>query len=179
MKTKDVIVLSYQKEWKEAFLKIKDELNQVLKDKDVRIEHVGSTSVEGLAAKPVIDIDIIILRTDFEDIKRKLEVLDYHHEGNLGILDREAFKYVNKSHLMKHHLYVCPIDSDEYQRHLSFRDWLKTHPEDREAYGSLKMMLAKKYPHDIDRYMEEKSPLIEEIYQKIKKKELPVSTRSS
>lgn len=169
MKTKHVVVMPYQQEWKDAFLVIKDELLSVLKDLSVRIEHVGSTSVEGLAAKPVIDIDVIIKRSDFDVVKKRLASIGYHHEGDLGILDREAFKYEDKLHLMKHHLYICPIDSQEYRRHLSFRNWLSTHPEDRDAYGALKMKLAKKYPYDIDSYIDEKSPLIEEIYQKIKK----------
>lgn len=168
MKTKCVEVVPYQEEWKKAFLKIKSELDQVLHDVDVRIEHVGSTSVVGLPSKPIIDIDIIIERSDFSLVKERLESIAYHHEGDLGITDREAFKYVDKPHLLKHHLYVCPKDSQEYQRHISFRDWLNHHEEDKVAYGKLKIALAKKYPTDIDSYVMGKTSFIENIYQKIK-----------
>lgn len=167
MKTKEVIVVPYNPLWKEAFLAIKEELDRVLFSYTQKIEHVGSTSVEGLYSKPIIDIDIIIKREDFDHVKKELESIGYHHEGDLGICDREAFKYENKSHLMKHHLYVCPEDSMEYKRHLAFRDYLRSHPADRNHYGLLKVEIAKKYPHDIDRYIEEKSPLISSIYQKI------------
>lgn len=167
MKTKDVIVVPYDPLWKDAFLAIKDELDRVLFSYELKIEHVGSTSVEGLHAKPIIDIDVIIKRVDFDGVKKALASIGYYHEGDLGICDREAFKYENKSHLMKHHLYVCPEESMEYKRHLAFRDYLRSHPDEMIQYGLLKMMLATKYPQDIDRYIEEKSPFISSIYQKI------------
>ena len=57
------------------------------------------------------------------DYKSALEKIGYHHEGNLGIIGREAFKYDGKEHLRKHHLYVCPVDSPELKRHIAFRDY--------------------------------------------------------
>lgn len=167
MKTKHVIVLPYDPTWKDAFCRIKQELEKALLSSILTIEHVGSTSVEGLPSKPIIDIDIIIKRDTFDDVKMRLASIGYRHEGDLGILDREAFTYVGKEHLMKHHLYVCPEDSMEYQRHRAFRDYLRTHPVDRDHYGQLKMELAKKYPQDIEGYILEKTPFIESIYQKI------------
>jgi GrpB-like predicted nucleotidyltransferase (UPF0157 family) len=149
-----------------AFHQIKIELEEVLKDHIISIEHVGSTSVINLAAKPIIDIDIVI-NNNFEQVKMLLEGLDYIHEGDLGIKGREAFKYKHKAHLMKHHLYVCNHDSLELKRHLMFKDYLNKHPEDAKAYGDLKLSLALKYPYDIEKYIEFKSPFIEEIYQKI------------
>ena len=153
--------------WKDCFDVIRRELDQVLKSFALSIEHVGSTSIIGCPAKPIIDIDVIIKRDDFDIVKKKLEAFGYHHEGNLGIIDREAFKYEDKRHLMKHHLYVCPEDSMEYIRHLAFRDYLRTHDHERDIYGKLKMELASKYPQDIDRYIEGKTPFISSIYQKI------------
>lgn len=167
MKTKDVIVLPYDPLWKDGFSDIRRELDQVLKSFALSIEHVGSTSIASCPAKPIIDIDVIINRDDFDIVKKKLEAFGYHHEGNLGIIDREAFKYEDKRHLMKHHLYVCPEDSMEYIRHLAFRDYLRTHDDERDIYGKLKMELASKYPQDIDRYIEGKTPFISSIYQKI------------
>ena len=141
MGTKYVVVLPYDEAWKKDFEEIKAELMAVLDGLVLSVEHVGSTSVPGLAAKPIIDIDVIIEDTDcFEKVKTALETIGYQHEGDLGIPGREAFKYHGKEHLRKHHLYVCAKDSDELKRHLSFRDYLRTHPEAVKEYGRIKLM---------------------------------------
>lgn len=98
MRTNHVIVEEYNPEWKNAFELIKNELLTVLNGKIDSIEHVGSTSVEGLAAKPIIDIDIVI-DNNFEEVKKALESIGYIYEGDLGIRGREAFAYKNKPHL--------------------------------------------------------------------------------
>ena len=69
---------------------------------------------------------------EFQDVKSRLKNLGYYHEGDLGIKDREAFGYNEKHEFMTHHLYVCPRDSEELKRHITFRDYLKIHKEDRE-----------------------------------------------
>ena len=168
MGTKHVVVLPYDEAWKKDFEEIKAELMAVLDGLVLSVEHVGSTSVPGLAAKPIIDIDVIIEDTDcFEKVKTALETIGYQHEGDLGIPGREAFKYHGKEHLRKHHLYVCAKDSDELKRHLSFRDYLRTHPEAVKEYGRIKEEGARLYPNDIDSYIEYKAPFIENIYEKI------------
>ena len=168
MATKHVVVLPYDEQWKQNFIMIKDELASAVGQLAMRIEHVGSTSVPGLAAKPVIDIDVVIEDQGcFENVKAALETIGYHHEGDLGIPGREAFKYDGKDHLRKHHLYVCSKDAAELKRHISFRDYLRAHPEAVEEYGRIKIEGAELYPYDIDRYIEHKSPFIEGIYQLI------------
>lgn len=97
----------------------------------IGVEHVGSTSVEGMSAKPCIDIDVIIKDySAFDIIVSRLEMIGYIYEGNLGIEDREAFKYFNKPHLRTHHLYVCPQKSEELYRHITFRDFLRNNVDD-------------------------------------------------
>jgi GrpB-like predicted nucleotidyltransferase (UPF0157 family) len=167
MRTKQVIVLPYDPKWKDEFEKLKAYLEAALEDSIFSIEHVGSTSVEGLSAKPIIDIDIVIESYDkFKEVNSRLEIVGYRHEGDLGIKDREAFKYDDKPEFMVHHLYVCTKDSQELRRHITFRDYLRTHKKDREMYSSVKLDAAAKYPADIDSYIEEKSPCINEIYKK-------------
>jgi len=164
---KKVIVVPYDEKWKEEFERIKAELWGVLSGHILEIEHVGSTSVEGLSAKPIIDIDVVIQDyNSFEAVKQKLAQIGYIYEGDLGIKDRQAFKYDEKPHLMKHHLYVCPEYSEELRRHIAFRDYLRLHPEDRDWYGAVKTLAAKRYPEDIDRYMIAKSPCAVEIINK-------------
>lgn len=165
MKTKHVIVEDYNPEWKNEFERIADELMTVLGQKIISIEHVGSTSVQGLAAKPVIDIDIVI-DNNFLEVKEVLESAGYHHEGDLGIPGREAFRYDDKPHLMKHHLYVCNKENEELHRHITFRDYLRQHEEEKERYSAIKKQMALKFPYDIDSYIEGKQPVILEIYKK-------------
>ena len=165
MRTARVRVLPYDPAWKTAFEEIKQELEAAIGDYVIAIEHVGSTSVEGLAAKPCIDIDVIIKDYSiFDTVVAKLDDIGYIHEGNLGIKDREAFKYTDKPHLYQHHLYVCPSQSDELRRHITFRDFLRSHPEEAKKYGEVKMEAAKLFPNDIDKYIEYKSSCIEDMY---------------
>ena len=165
---KQVVVVPYDDAWKTDFVAIRDELNDALNGLAQNIEHVGSTSVEGLSAKPVIDIDVVIRdRSDLKYVIASLQTIGYTHEGDLGIPGREAFKYEGKEHLRKHHLYVCAQDADELKRHLSFRDYLRSHPDAVAEYSKIKEEGARLYPWDIDRYIAHKSPFIESVYHKI------------
>ena len=168
MATKHVVVLPYDEQWKRDFIMIKDELTSVLRQLALRIEHVGSTSVEGLSAKPIIDIDVVIKDYNvFEEVVSALGTIGYRHEGDLGIAGREAFKYDGKDHLRKHHLYVCPENSPELKRHIVFRDYLRTHLDAMREYSRIKEEGARLYPYDIDRYIEHKAPFIEKTYKEI------------
>ena len=165
MRTPKVVVLPYDEEWIFDFEKIKNELEKALGDLIVGIEHVGSTSVKGLSAKPCIDIDIIIKNYSvFESVVNELNQIGYIHEGDLGIKDREAFKYSDKQHMPKHHLYVCPAYSEELRRHITFRDFLRKDPDAARRYSAVKEEAARLFPSDIDKYIEYKSPCIKELY---------------
>lgn len=165
METKNVIVLPYDPKWKNDFDEIKQELVNAIGDLIVSIEHVGSTSVEGLSAKPIIDIDVVISDYSvFDNVVSKLSTIGYIHKGDLGIKDREVFKYSDKPHLLKHHLYVCPQNSKELLRHITFRDFLRSNPEAVKKYSKVKENAAKLFPDNMDKYIEYKSPCIEELY---------------
>ena len=165
MQTKKVVVVPYDEAWKNAFEEIKNEIEAEIGDLILGIEHIGSTSVEGLSAKPCIDIDVIIKDYSvFDAVAKKLGTIGYIHEGDLGIQDREAFKYSNKPHLMMHHLYVCPQDSKELHRHITFRDFLRHNPEAVRKYSLVKEKTAELFPCDINKYIEYKTPCIAELY---------------
>ena len=165
---KHVVVRPYDASWAQDFLDIRRELEEALSGLALRIEHVGSTSVPGLSAKPIIDIDVVIRDGSvLPAVIEAMESIGYHHEGNLGIPGREAFKYEGKEHLRKHHLYVCTQDSPELRRHIIFRDFLRENPDAVLRYSTVKEEGAARYPYDIDKYIEYKSPLIEEIYRKL------------
>ena len=168
MGAKKVLVTAYDDSWPVRFYEICHELKAALAGLYLHIEHVGSTSVKGLSAKPVIDIDVVISEnTVFSKVVSALEGTGYHHEGDLGISGREAFKYENKEHLMKHHLYVCMENTRELKRHLMFRDYLRSHPEAVYEYSRIKEEGAALYPEDIDSYIKHKAPFIERIYKEI------------
>ena len=165
MRTRKVIVLPYDEAWKATFIDIKNEIESAIGNLIIGVEHVGSTSVEGMSAKPCIDVDVIIKDyTVFDAVVDKLASIGYIHEGDLGIDGREAFKYMDKPHLMTHHLYVCPQNSEELRRHITFRDFLRSNAEAVRKYSSVKEAAAAMFPNDIDKYIEYKSPCIEELY---------------
>nr|WP_314098977.1 GrpB family protein [uncultured Lachnoanaerobaculum sp.] len=166
MRTKNVVVEKWNPKWKDEFERIVDSLGKDVIYNSIKIEHVGSTSVEGLSAKPIIDLDIVIENNKFEIIKRLLNDKGYKHEGDLGIEGREAFSYSGKEELMTHHLYVCPKDSKELFKHITFRDFLKNNPDLASEYSKVKEQAAVLYPDDIDKYMEFKSEIIEKIYKR-------------
>lgn len=165
MRTETVIVLPYDPQWRADFEAIRAELQEAVGELALSIEHVGSTAVEGLSAKPIIDIDLVI--SDASALPLAVERLGkagYVHEGDLGIEGREAFRYSGKPHLRTHHLYVCPRDSKELFRHITFRDFLRTHPDAVRQYSQVKETSARLFPHDIDKYMEYKGPCIAALY---------------
>lgn len=163
---KHIEVLEYNPIYKIKFEEIKKEILPFLSNYIINIEHIGSTSVVNLYSKPIIDINIIIKEDMFDIVKAQLLLCGYSHEGNQGIAGREVFKYTNKGHLMKHHLYVCNDNSLELKKHLIVRGFLTHNKEYRDQYSQLKINLAKKYPNDIDNYINGKESLLFTIYQK-------------
>ena len=128
------------------------------------IDHVGSTAVPGLAAKPIIDIDVLLRSsTDLPLVMHRLAELGYEHRGDLGVSGREAFRV--KSSVIQHHLYVCPPGNREYSRHIAFRDYLRAHPVDANAYVCLKRELAEKFGEDREAYSQAKSEFVQRILQ--------------
>jgi GrpB-like predicted nucleotidyltransferase (UPF0157 family) len=174
MPAKKIIIEPYSPEWPLVFEKLREVYQLHLGNYILDIQHVGSTSVPGLAAKPVLDIDIIIAhKENFTEIVRILHSLGYWHNGNQGITDREAFKrssenvpFLDVQHVWPaHHLYVCPHDSISLKNHLTLRNYLRQHPEKAKAYETLKKQLAEENPHDISRYIAGKTSFITAIVQ--------------
>ena len=132
-----VRLLEHQISWESEAVRAIGRLKAVLGDVSVEIRHVGSTAVRGIKAKPIIDIDVVIEDQGcFEKVKLALETIGYHHEGDLGIPGREAFKYEGKDHLRKHHLYVCSKDAGELKRHISLiYDGNRLHGDAYYKYG--------------------------------------------
>lgn len=125
------------------------------------VEHVGSTSVPGLAAKPVIDLAVIVRPEDVPLAIRRLAEIGYVHRGDQGIPGREAFRTPPGEE--KHHLYVCVAGSAGVRDHLLFRDYLRAHPEVAREYADLKRRLAREHRDDRDAYQAAKAPFIDAV----------------
>lgn len=154
-----MLIQEYQEKWVEDFKAIESVITNALIGLNISIEHVGSTAVPKLAAKPIIDVDIVYGKdVSFETIKSGLEKIRYHHNGNQGIINREVFKRKNwwsKHQILDtipHHLYVCPVDSEELQRHIRFRNYLIANETARAEYQQLKYEIAAAANQDKKKY---------------------------
>ena len=146
-----MILASHNSSWSTEFETLRRVYLVTLGDHILRVEHVGSTAVSGLQAKPILDIDIVMQDYKvFPKIVAGLASLGYMHNGDQGILHREAFKPQDNTvpyatprrQWMQHHLYVCPVASVELHRHIAFRDGLRAREDWRNEYERLKCDIA-------------------------------------
>ena len=161
-----VVVNEYDPEWPRTFERIRSQVWPAVQHAAMSIEHVGSTSVPGLPAKPVIDICIVVAsRRDIPHVAKALTKVGYVHRGDLGVPDREAF--AQPAGFPKHHLYASHRGSLDLKNQLGLRDYLRSHPEAARTYGDLKKRLAKEFPEDIDGYIAGKTEFILGILREI------------
>jgi GrpB-like predicted nucleotidyltransferase (UPF0157 family) len=156
-----ITVVDYDPAWPAIFESLRERIASSLGPLARRIEHVGSTSVPGLAAKPIVDIDTVIRSLgDLPAVIERLEAIGYSHRGEIqgGPPGCEAFD--RPADAPVHHLFACTEDNDQLHKHLAFRDYLRTHPEARDEYVVLKRSLAVRFSHDRLGYTESKSEFI-------------------
>lgn len=168
--TPQPLVKVYDPAWADWFAQLRDWLAPALGDAAIAIEHVGSTAVPGLAAKGIIDIDIVVPMGGLDAVIERLATLGYIHSGNQGVPSREAFNLADeqkKASLPVHHLYACREDSPELARHLFFREWMKTHAADREEYAHKKFLLAELCDHDRRLYADVKAVALDRFFRRI------------
>ena len=132
-----IIIQDYDPGWPELFETLRLRIASALDGIVDAIEHVGSTVVPGLAAKPIIDMDALLASgSDLPLAVARLASIGYAHEGDLGIPGREAFR--SRPADYPHHLYVCHPNSPAYSGHIAFRDYLRKHEKEAAAYAELK-----------------------------------------
>lgn len=157
-----VQIVDYDPAWPELFERERALIAEALGDLAAAIEHVGSTAVPGLGAKPILDM-MVGLRS-LEDGERSvapLEALGYEYMGEMGIPGRFYFrKPPGHDRLRTHHIHMVELACDFWQRHLLFRDYLRSHPEDARRYHELKARLAARYGADREGYTEAKTEFI-------------------
>lgn len=157
-----IIIEDYDPHWPGQFRLLGSRIGTALGPLASAIEHVGSTAVQGLAAKAILDIDVLLHRaSDLHQAIQHLGTLGYQHRGDLGVPGREAFR--NPPDEIPHHLYVHGPESREYVRHIMFRNHLRAHPRDARAYERLKRALAREYRDNREAYSQAKTQFVEAI----------------
>lgn len=156
----DIIVTAYDPAWPLNFARLRDELWPHLADCAVAIEHVGSTAVPGLAAKPIIDLVIVVAGdAQLRTVLMAMTGQGYEHRGDLGIAGREALRN-QRAERPAHHLYACRQDNLAFRNHRAVRDALRGDAAAVAEYAALKHDLARRFPHDIDQYIAGKSAFL-------------------
>nr|WP_249418554.1 GrpB family protein [Citrobacter freundii] len=161
----NISVVTYDPSWPEIYSELESKIKDILGSNLLRIDHVGSTAVPGLAAKPVIDIDVTVAEAANEEVYLlALEKLGYR------LIVREPrfhghrlFHYENP----RVNLHVFTQDTPETARHLLFRDWLRQSEKDCKLYADAKFEAIKGCSFDIHKYHENKSKVVHDIYQRI------------
>lgn len=158
-------IVAYDKHWPALFKEEANRIQKALGDNRVEIHHIGSTSVPDLAAKPVIDIMPVVLDiTKVDNANAAMFAIGYEAKGEYGIPFRRYFQKGDSKRT--HNVHVFETWSPEIERHLKFRDWMRSHSKDRDAYALLKQNLAIQYPDDIDAYCLGKDEFISNIDKK-------------
>jgi GrpB-like predicted nucleotidyltransferase (UPF0157 family) len=153
-----VVVVPYDEAWPSLFKRERIRIQRAIDSWAEQIEHIGSTAVPGLAAKPILDI-LIGVRSlrDADFCIEPLERLGYEYRGEAGVPGRRFFR---KGNPKTHHLHLAEVGSEFWERHLLFRDYLRTHPEAAQVYARLKHHLAEHFREDRAAYTEAKTVFI-------------------
>jgi GrpB-like predicted nucleotidyltransferase (UPF0157 family) len=153
------LIQDYDPSWPHTFSKLAARVNAALGNLVLTVEHIGSTAVPGLAAKAIIDLDVVLASpADLPEAIRILAAIGYAHEGDLGITGREAFRSAPGE--PPHHLYVLSAEANELRRHLAFRDALRTDNALRDQYATLKRGLGEAHRDNRSGYAEAKSAFV-------------------
>jgi GrpB-like predicted nucleotidyltransferase (UPF0157 family) len=156
-----IVLVPHDPTWLAGFATARAEMMAICKGLMLEVHHVGSTSIPGIIAKPIIDmIPILARREDGLACIAPMQALGYVYRGERGIAGRHLFV---RGDPRSHNVHVFAHDHPEVERHLLFRDYLRAHPEDRDAYADLKRSLAEKFRDDLREYAEAKTPFCDRI----------------
>ena len=162
---RQVIVTPYQSSWPDAFQQEKEQLETIFGDRLLAVHHIGSTSVPGLSAKPILDILPVVDSLDgIEAFDAAMEQIGYEAKGEFGMPGRRYYRKGGDNRT--HHIHLYADGNPEIMRHVVFRDYLRQHPEEVEAYSTIKERLAHQYPEDISAYIAGKDSFVKTMEQR-------------
>lgn len=158
--TQHIIVVEYKPEWIKLFKTEAVRIKTILGENCTAIYHIGSTSVVGLAAKPIIDImPIVHTLENVDKVRSEFEKIGYEYMGEFGITGRRYLRKGGEERTHQIHIF-SEHNTMDIERHLAVRDYLRTHKDVCNKYAILKKELAKKYPYDIDGYCKGKDAFV-------------------
>ena len=158
---RQVTVIPYDPQWPASFERSAREVKAALGDNLLVIHHIGSTSIPGIHAKPIIDM--LAVASDLrgiDDYADRMGRIGYEGMGEFGISGRRYFRRDNSAGVRTEQVHVFAMESPHVSRHLAFRDFLRSHPKLAQEYSQLKQRLAAAYPLNIEAYMDGKDPFI-------------------
>ena len=165
-KVRKVEVIPYQEDWKEKFENEAKIIKNILNSNIIDIYHIGSTSIPNMSAKPIIDI-MVSAETiaAIDHYNPQFRESGYIPMGEHGIPLRRFF-YKEENEKRVAHIHIFDQKSADIERHINFRDYMITHPNEALQYSQLKEALARKYPTDIESYIQAKHDFIQEMDRK-------------
>ena len=157
----NVALVSHNEEWHRSFEAEKERLRRAIGDVSIPIEHIGSTAICGLAAKPILDI--MIGTPEFEtelQFRENIESLGYEYKGENGIPQRH---YFGKGNPRTVHLNIVRYGGEMWLSHIAFRDRLNQNPDIAREYERLKLHLAERFKKDRESYTNSKTEFIQKV----------------
>lgn len=157
-----ITVVPHSTHWQHQFRDVAAALRRgLLEVPSARVEHVGSTAVPGLAAKPILDIDVIVSEEDVAAGLVALTALGYRSRGDLGVSDRIAFHAPDDD--PQRHVYLCTVGTLHVRNHLAVRSVLRARADLRDEYGAVKLSLAADPAIDMATYIARKSAVLQKV----------------
>ena len=156
------MVMSYKKDWTLMYEKEANQLRKIFGTEIIKIHHIGSTSVDGLIAKPIIDIMPVVRNiVRIDSFNTAMIDIGYETKGENGLPGRRYFQKGGDERT--HHIHFYARGNSEVERHLAFRNYLRSHPDAVKDYGNLKKELSQHFPDDIEAYINGKERFVSEI----------------
>jgi len=160
----EVRVVDYDPAWKSEYCLLADQIRSVTSPLELELEHIGSTSVPGLPAKPIIDVGILLHRRDqFDDLVAALVSIGLIYRGDKGPNGGQLFISESGQEFRTHHIHAYFVGDSEWDNYLTFRDRLRASSPLRNRYGSLKRKLASQFSDDRFAYSEAKSEFVNHV----------------
>ena len=157
-----IVVTDYNPIWPKMYEEEARSIEKILGDNCVAVYHIGSTSVPGLAAKPVIDIMAVVRSLEEADAAaEEFSEIGYEYLGEFGIAGRRYLRKGGEERTHQVHIFQAD-DWNNIGRHLAFRDYMRTHEKEREEYAKIKIDLAQRFPYDIAGYCDGKENFVRE-----------------
>jgi GrpB-like predicted nucleotidyltransferase (UPF0157 family) len=161
LKEGTVRLAPYSPVWPRLFAKERRLLRSVFPSKSAEIEHIGSTAIPGIEAKPIIDLAVRV--ATFKTLAatiRRLAVIGYAYKGEYGLTGRHFFV---KGDPVTHHLHLVAGRSEHWTKWLVFRDFLRKYPEEARLYNAVKKQIARRYARNRDLYTQSKTAIVNDI----------------